>query len=190
MEQTRRHCPLTRQMRHRLTKTDLLTGLTNFWWVVNRTLVKNGARTPIRFLAPVSRSVIRLSCAHVQFTACLPYLSETNAGLWLFHINQLDNINETVYNLGPFTAALAPGQMSPWATEYKKTKINHVYAQLGQIMNKIYKRPQLNCHFWGAGSKSRELYMTHAHGTAKGVGRPPKPLVQPDPPIHLYPHSI
>lgn len=76
-------------------------------------LVKNGARTQIRFLAPVSCSFIRPSCAHVQFIACLPSLSETNAGLWLFHINQLDNPNETVYNLGPFTAALAPGQMSP-----------------------------------------------------------------------------
>ena len=55
--------------------------------------------------------------------------------------------------------------------------------------NKIlYKRPQTNCHFWGARSKSRELRMIPAHSTTNGAGRPPKPPLRPDLPICPYPH--
>ena len=37
------------------------------------------------------------------------------------------------------------------------------------------KRPKRNWHIWGAGSKSSVLRVMPAHGTAKGVGSPPKP---------------
>lgn len=47
-------------------------------WVVDMRLVENGARTKIRFLAPVSCSFIRLSCAHIQFITCSPYLTQVN----------------------------------------------------------------------------------------------------------------
>ena len=43
------------------------------------------------------------------------------------------------------------------------------------------KRPQLNCYFLVRRGKSRVLAMIPAHSITKGVGRPPKPPLWPDP---------
>ena len=42
----------------------------------------------------------------------------------------------------------------------------------------------------GIGSKTRVLHMPPAHNITKGVGKPPKPSLQPDLWTHLYPHPM
>ena len=46
--------------------------------------------------------------------------------------------HDTDWDLRPFTEGLAPGQMSPWATEHKDTvrdqrNCNHAHVQSGQF---------------------------------------------------------
>ena len=63
--------------------------------------------------------------------------------------------------------------------------------QLRQIKNKIRKDPKNpSCHFWRAWRKSKELCMTLEHNTTKGVGKPPKTPVWPNPWINPYLHSM
>ena len=63
-----------------------------------------------------------------------------------------------------------------------ETKNNCMHVQLGQILdNNIQRDQKPNCDFWRAGSKSRVLSMPPAYSTAKGVGKPPKPLSSPSP---------
>ena len=73
-----------------------------------------------------------------------------------------------------------------------------MHEQLGQIMDKIQKRPkkaqlpllQSPGQKQGVRSKNSVLRMAPAHNTTKVVGKPPKPLLRPDPWTHPYPHPI
>ena len=66
----------------------------------------------------------------------------------------------------------------------------------GKIMDsKIQKKkkpkiPNCHCHFRRARSKIRVLHMPPAHTTTKGVGKTPKPPLQPNLGTHPYPHLI
>ena len=85
-----------------------------------------------------------------------------------------------------------------WTDVSLSTKNNCVHVQLGQILDNRYKKtPKAQLPFlksWEqkqrVGSKSRVLCMCPAHTTTKGVGKPPKPRLQPDPWTHPYPHPI
>ena len=71
----------------------------------------------------------------------------------------------------PFTEMLAPEKMSPRVTEYKETIRdwnNCIHVQLEQIMNRVQEGQKPSCYFWGMGSKSRVVCMTHAHSATKG----------------------
>ena len=64
-----------------------------------------------------------------------------------------------------------------WTTRYKKTK------KTQPALLKSWEQKQ------GVASKSRVLCMPPAL-TTKGVGKTPKPPLQPDPWTHPYPHAI
>lgn len=63
-------------------------------------------------------------------------------------------------------------------TRYKKTKIptSATYEKLEQKQ--------------GLGRKNRILHITSAFNTTKGMGRPLKPPLWPDPWTHPHPHPI
>ena len=66
-----------------------------------------------------------------------------------------------------------------------------MHAQLGQILdNKIQRDQRAPLPLLKSGSKRRSLRMPPALNTTKGVGRPPKQLLWPDPRTHPYPHRI
>ena len=65
-----------------------------------------------------------------------------------------------------------------WTTRDKKTK----KTQLPLLRSQEKKQD--------AEIKSWVLCMSPEHNTTKGVGRPPKPLLWPNPSTHHYPHPI
>ena len=118
-----------------------------------------------------------------------------------FHVFKDHSETGCTWDLRPFAAVLAPGQMFPWATKYKETigtEKNGIHDLLGQIMDKKIqkdqKSPTANSEEpgekQGPGSKSRVLHMHPAHTTTKGVGKPPKPPLWPDLWTRPYPHPI
>ena len=112
--------------------------------------------------------------------------------------------NETGWDLGPFAAVLqclhldTPLFQQQNTKKLHGTKNNCVDVQLGQILDKRYKetkKAQLSLlrsleQKQGVTSKSRVLSMPPALNTTRGVGKPPKPHLQPDLWTHPYPHPI
>ena len=97
---------------------------------------------------------------------------------------------ETGWDLGPVTLYVGFLHLK-WQNRrnYKGLNITACMYSWGNY-EKHSKGAQINCHFWGARSKRRLLYMTPVNSTSKRVGRPLKPPLQPHPPIHPYPHPI
>ena len=73
----------------------------------------------------------------------------------------------------------------------KGLKITTCMYSGGKLWMKRYQRTKKhNCHFWRARSKSRVLCMPLALTTTIGVGKTPKPPLQPKPWTHPYSHPI
>ena len=94
-----------------------------------------------------------------------------------------------------FETSLGPGTLCcktcTWTHLSSRCKIQRNYMGLkitvwmhlwGKFWTEKYKDKKPNCHFWRAGRKAG--YCTQHH---RGVGKPPKPHLQPDPCIHLTP---
>ena len=60
----------------------------------------------------------------------------------------------------------------------------------GKLRRTRYKKAKTQLPLPRYGSKSRVLCMTPAHGTTKGVARPSKPPLRPDPPTYPHPHPV
>ena len=65
-----------------------------------------------------------------------------------------------------------------WTIRYKETQKTQL------LLLKSWEPKQ------GVGSKSKTLCMPPAHNTTKGVGKPPKTPLWPDPWTHPFPHPI
>ena len=65
-----------------------------------------------------------------------------------------------------------------WTTKYRKTKKDQL------LLLKSREQKQ------GVGRKNSILRMPPAHSPTKRVGKPPKPLLQPNPWTQPYPHPI
>ena len=76
-----------------------------------------------------------------------------------------------------------------------------MHEQLGQILGEKIQKEQKDGKTQllllksreqkqGVGSKNRVLLMPPALNTTKGVGKPPKPHLWPDPWTHCYTHPI
>ena len=108
---------------------------------------------------------------------------------------------ETGWDLGPGTLCCSA---CTWINVSSSNKIQRNYKELkitacswGQLWTTRYKKtknPTATSEEPGAKAggqeKSRVLLMPPAHNTTKGVGRPPKPPLRPDPWTHPYPHPI
>ena len=126
-----------------------------------------------------------------------PLRHQGSPGLCYFDCDNESSLGHKWDRLGPATLHQSAGTWTdispPRATEYKEpirdgTQL-HACA-VGAMMNNKIQKGQTNCHFWGAGSKSRVLHMISAHSTTKGRGRPPKLPLQPDPLICPHPHPV
>ena len=95
--------------------------------------------------------------------------------------------NERGWDLNLGTSILASGE-SPPASDYKVPIRDENNCTLGGKLRTVRYKNATNQ--WPPLSKTKVLCLIPAHSTAKGVGRPPKPPLQPNPQICLCCFSV